>query len=187
MKKKIWIFLAAVCLLCLHVQTPVYARDEEILADIEDGNYAIEVTLEGGSGKASVTSPCDLTVVDGKGYARLTWSSSYYDYMIVEGEKYFPVNEEGNSVFEIPITLYDSPMAVIADTTAMGTPHEIDYTLTFYSDKIMGANETPQARARYSVYIAIGIVILCMAVSRVQKMRRNRKMRELAEKRKRSV
>ena len=30
----------------------------------------------------------------------------------------------------------DEEMPVIADTLAMGTPHEINYTLTFYSDSI---------------------------------------------------
>ena len=70
--------------------------------DKEDGEYSIQVDLEGGSGKASVTSPTILTVKDGHAYAQIQWSSSNYDYMIVDGEKYLPTNEEGmNSVFEI--------------------------------------------------------------------------------------
>ena len=52
----------------------------------EDGEYSIQVELEGGSGKASVTSPTILTVEDGKTYAQIQWSSSNYDYMIVDGE-----------------------------------------------------------------------------------------------------
>ena len=35
--------------------------------DKEDGEYSIQVDLEGGSGKASVTSPTILTVKDGHG------------------------------------------------------------------------------------------------------------------------
>ena len=47
-------------------------------------------------------------------------SMSNYDYMIVDGEKYLPTNEEGmNSVFEIPILTLDEAMPVVADTTAM--------------------------------------------------------------------
>ena len=61
--------------------------------DKEDGEYSIQVDLEGGSGKASVTSPTILTVEDGKAYAQIQWSSSNYDYMIVDGEKYLPTNE----------------------------------------------------------------------------------------------
>lgn len=99
--------------------------------DIEDGEYKIDVTLEGGSGKASVQSPAVLKVTDGKAIAEIVWSSSNYDYMIVDGEKYLPVNTEGNSVFEIPVTVFDKKMKVSADTTAMSTPHEIEYTLYF--------------------------------------------------------
>mgnify|MGYP000004822693 CR=1 FL=1 len=62
--------------------------------DREDGEYSIQVDLEGGSGKASVTSPTLFTVRDGNGYAQIQWSSSNYDYMIVDGEKYEPVNKD---------------------------------------------------------------------------------------------
>ena len=53
-----------------------------------------------------------------------------------DGEKYLPVNTEGNSQFEIPVKYFDKPMDVIADTTAMSEPHEIEYTLTFDSASI---------------------------------------------------
>ena len=49
---------------------------------------------------------------------------------IVDGEKYLPVNEEGNSVFEIPVKVLNEPFDIIGDTTAMSEPHEIDYKLT---------------------------------------------------------
>ena len=99
----------------------------------EDGTYTCSVTLEGGSGRATIESPTELTVADGKMTAEITWSSPNYDYMIVDGEKYLPVNTEGNSVFEIPVAALDTALAVTADTTAMSTPHEIEYTLTFDS------------------------------------------------------
>lgn len=136
------------------------AGDAAVEFDKEDGEYSIQVDLEGGSGKASVTSPTLFTVEDGHGYARIQWSSSNYDYMIVDGEKYLPTNEEGmNSVFEIPILALDEPVSVIADTTAMGAPHEIDYTLTFYSDSIGSKSQLPQEAAKRVVAVAMVIIV----------------------------
>ena len=96
-----------------------------------DGSYTCEVTLEGGSGRATVESPAALTVADGKMTATIVWSSPNYDYMIVDSEKYLPTNTEGNSTFEIPVAALGTPLSVVADTVAMSTPHEIEYTLTF--------------------------------------------------------
>ena len=98
-----------------------------------DGTYTCEVTLEGGSGRATVESPAALTVADGKMTATIVWSSPNYDYMIVDSEKYLPTNTEGNSTFEIPVAALDTALDVTADTVAMSTPHEIEYTLTFDS------------------------------------------------------
>lgn len=99
----------------------------------EDGEYTVEVTLEGGSGKATVETPTKIVFKDGEPTATITWSSDKYDYMIVAEAKYLPVNTEGNSTFEIPVYGFDYKMTVIADTTAMSTPHEIEYTLYFDS------------------------------------------------------
>ena len=98
---------------------------------LADGAYTCDVTLEGGSGRATVESPAALTVADGKMTATIVWSSPNYDYMIVDGEKYLPTNTEGNSTFEIPVAALDTPLDVVGDTVAMSTPHEIEYTLTF--------------------------------------------------------
>lgn len=98
-----------------------------------DGTYTCEVTLEGGSGRATVESPAALTVADGKMTATIVWSSPNYDYMLVDGKKYLPTNTEGNSTFEIPVSALDTALDVTADTVAMSTPHEIEYTLTFDS------------------------------------------------------
>ena len=98
-----------------------------------DGTYTCEVTLEGGSGRATVESPAALTVADGKMTAAIVWSSPNYDYLLVDGETYLPTNTEGNSTFEIPVAALDTALDVTADTVAMSTPHEIEYTLTFDS------------------------------------------------------
>ena len=109
----------------------VEAQAAEAVETPADGSYACEVTLEGGSGRATVDSPAALTVADGKMTATIVWSSPNYDYMIVDGEKYLPTNTEGNSTFEIPVSALGTPLSVVADTVAMSTPHEIEYTLTF--------------------------------------------------------
>lgn len=101
------------------------------IADLADGEHTVEVALEGGTGKASVDSPTVIRKDGDDIIAVITWSSPYYDYMIVDGQRYEPVNTDGNSVFEIPVSSFDSPLEVIADTTAMSEPHEIEYTLSF--------------------------------------------------------
>ena len=98
--------------------------------DLENGEYQAELTLEGGTGRATVDSPAKLVVEEGNATLTVTWSSPNYDYMIVDGEKYEPVNTEGNSVFEIPVKVLNEPFKVIGDTTAMSEPHEIEYDLT---------------------------------------------------------
>lgn len=123
---------------------PLDAFSEGVLTTAEslglaDGDYTAEVTLSGGSGKASVESPAKLTVADGQITAEIVWSSSNYDYMIVGEEKYLPVNMEGNSTFEIPVSAFDWRLPVTADTTAMSEPHEIAYTLQFDSASVQEA------------------------------------------------
>lgn len=103
---------------------------------LADGAYQVDVTLEGGSGRASVESPARMTVENGKVTATIVWSSSNYDYMKVDGVRYDAVIENDRSVFTIPVTCFDWKMAVIADTIAMSQPHEIDYALRFDSASI---------------------------------------------------
>ena len=158
----IWhrILMGVCCCLLLGVCLCRTVQAEPLSVDKEDGEYAIDVSMTGGSGKATVVSPTVFLVKDGKAYAKLQWSSSNYDYMIVDGEKYLPTNEEGmNSVFEIPVLSMDEGMPVIADTTAMGAPHEIDYTLTFYSDSIGSKSQLPQEAAKRVVAVAVVIIV----------------------------
>lgn len=96
--------------------------------------YTISVTLEGGSGRATVESPAKLRYTETRTcWATIVWSSPNFDYMKVDGQRYDPINTEGNSTFEIPVSVFDQPIAVIADTVAMSEPHEVEYTLTFDS------------------------------------------------------
>ena len=109
------------------------------MSALADGSYTIELTMEGGSGRASIQSPAQLAIADGAATATLEWSSPNYDYMLVNGEKYLPVNTEGNSVFEVPVEALDAPLTMIGDTVAMSTPHEVEYTVTFHSETLKSA------------------------------------------------
>lgn len=119
------------------VSNPVPLENDEQVNDevsLEDGTYSMGITFAGGSGKAEILSPISVTVAGGKAMATVQWNSPNYDYMIVNGEKYLPVNTEGDSIFEIPVLIFDEPMDIIGDTVAMSKPHEIEYTLTFHLD-----------------------------------------------------
>lgn len=105
--------------------------DTGLQPSLADGTYETAVTLTGGSGRASVESPAEITVKDGKISAKIVWSSPYYDYMIVDGVTYENEAESGNSTFTIPVAGFPYEMSVVADTTAMSEPHEINYTLNF--------------------------------------------------------
>ena len=124
-------------------ETAEATEDKKTVEDLklEDGAYTAEVAMEGGSGKASVESPAALEIKGGKITATIIWSSPNYDYMIVNDEKYEPVNKDGNSTFEIPVDAFDYKMPVTADTVAMSTPHEIEYTLQFDSASIAEAEK----------------------------------------------
>ena len=100
---------------------------------LADGSYTAEVAFSGGSGKSHIESPVTLTVKDGAVTATVVWSSSKYDYMVVDGEHCDVLTTEPGSTFEIPVAAFDTDLTVIGDTTAMSTPHEIEYTLNFAS------------------------------------------------------
>lgn len=105
--------------------------------ELTDGTYTVEVELTGGSGKSSVDSPATVVVSGGTMTAILVWNSPYYEYMLVDGVRYDPIQTEGNSTFEIPVVM-DADMEVSASTIAMSEPHLIDYTLHFDSSSAKG-------------------------------------------------
>ena len=139
--------------------------------NLADGEYTVEVTMEGGSGRASIQSPTELTIENGQAQAEIVWSSSHYDYMKVGETTYDPINTDGNSVFELPVTVMDKPMDVIADTTAMSVPHEIEYTLTFASDSITsGKQAAPGQQIIYlAVVVAAGVVVVILTKKKKSK------------------
>ena len=138
--------------------------------NLADGEYTVEVTMEGGSGRASIQSPTELTIENGQAQAEIVWSSSHYDYMMVDGDKYLPVNTEGNSTFEIPVSVFDEPMTVIGDTTAMSVPHE-EYTLTFASESVASV-QSSGGNGMGGAGIAIVLALVVAAVSSMRLRRR---------------
>ncbi len=108
---------------------------------LEDGEYLVDVRLEGGSGRASVDSPAKLSVQDGLASATIVFGSGNYDYMKVEDVRYDAELTGGRSAFTIPVAYFDWKMPVIANTIAMSTPHEIAYTLSFDAASIVPAEQ----------------------------------------------
>ena len=148
---------------------------DAVAIDLPDGEYSIEVNMTGGSGRASVSSPTWLIVKEGHAYARLLWSSSYYDYMIVDEQRYDNLTDDGsNSTFVIPITEMDEEINVLADTTAMGDPVEIEYHLTFYSGTIDDKDAIPQEAAIKVLWIAIAVIVVGGVLNYMLKKRRKR-------------
>ncbi len=124
MKRTIALVLSVVCLCFLFA-----ACGEQ---EISDGTYTVDVTLSGGSGRSYIES-ATVTIKDGAAVSGvIVWSSPFYDFMMIDGVRYEPIQSSGNATFEIPVVL-DQEMSVSADTVAMSQPHLIDYTLYFDS------------------------------------------------------
>lgn len=151
--------VCALFLLLFRENTALTARASQG-TELTDGEYAIELTLTGGSGKAAVETPTLLTIIDGAAWANITWSSSNYDYMLVDGTKYLNQSPQGaHSSFLIPVSALDEDLTVIADTLAMGTPHEVEYILHFYSDTIDSKSSLPKEGAKRVLLMAAFIIV----------------------------
>ena len=157
----------------------------ENILDLSDGNYLIDVAVEGGSGKATVETPAKLEIEGGKAYVTLVWSSPHYDYMLVGNEKILPVTAEPTSQFRVPVLAFDEKYEMTGNTTAMDNPHEIAYTFYFDSKTIEEA-PAPMASPRaedeqLGIYLAITIgclFVAALAISiAVGILRRNRQKR----------
>ena len=148
---------------------------EAVDVEYADGEYSIEVGMTGGSGRAAISSPTLMTIRDGKAYATLLWSSPHYDYMILEDHYYLnETTDGGNSTFEVPITAMDEGITVIADTTAMGDPVEIEYVLTFYQESVGRKSDIPQEAAKKVLTVGGAMIILGGILNYFVKKKRNR-------------
>ena len=139
-KRSICIILIALMMFiggCGRKSVPASVSGNDVSTAVEetqtlpDGEYSVEVTLEGGSGKASISSPAKIIMENGEMNAEIIWSSSNYDYLILDGTKYLSEIKDGRSCFYIPVSEDKAELDIKADTTAMSKPHEIDYKLIF--------------------------------------------------------
>ena len=157
MKARTSLWLASLFLALVLVLTPAAALaqgepvSDDPYADAitlpwDDGTYHVAVSMEGGSGRASISSPAEVTVTEGKAAARIVWSSPNYDY--------------SNSVFVVPLLAIDEPFDVIGDTTAMSKPHEVAYQLTFDSASAVAAGGTASTPA-----LPLPVIAACVAAA----------------------
>lgn len=112
----------------------IYPKKQESVS-LKNGSYRINVSLTGGSGRATITNPAYVIVKDGMAQAEIEWSSPNYDYMKVNKSRYDAdvkiLDKGGNSTFMIPIYSFNKKVPVTADTVAMSKNHEIHYWLQF--------------------------------------------------------
>ncbi len=148
----------AALLVLLALLTPVLAAQAP-----DDGAYTVELTMAGGTGKASIASPVEITVSGGEITATLIWSSSNYDRMTVDGVYYYPTATEGGSTFTIPIAL-DTLMEISAETIAMSQPHDIAYTLYFDSATLRDSGD---GCALWAAAAGAVVLLACGAVAAV--------------------
>ena len=128
---------------------------------LADGDYLVEVSLSGGSGRAKLASPAQLHVENGSCTATLVWGSRNYDYMRIGETKYLPLPDTDTSTFEMPVRFFDRPMAVIADTIAMSEPHEIEYSLLFSSESLQLQNSEADSASEMELYTAKQLKVEC--------------------------
>lgn len=176
-----WLAWALMGALLLGAPTAAAAKGEPLSDDPyadamqvawEDGDYLVNVSMAGGSGRASVSTPAEVSVKGGKAAARIVWSSPNYDYMVVAGKTYVPVNEDGNSVFLIPVLSIDEPFDVVGDTTAMSQPHEVSYQLLFDSASAVEAGTAgAPGHLVFLPVIAVCVALfgICLAVAIIRR------------------
>lgn len=118
------------------------------ISEIPDGSYWIRVSMTGGSGRASISSPTGFYVKDGQATADIHWSSARYDYMKLDGVRYDAFTDAaGHSAMTIPVSALDTSIPVLADTTAMSKPYEIEYQLSFDGNALLPMADASMAEA----------------------------------------
>ena len=100
--------------------------------EVKDGTYKPEFGFTGGSGRATIS--CSKVVVkDGKATATITFNSPNFTWVKSLGKTVTNENKGGNSTFTIPVNL-NGKTNIVAETTAMSQPYEVEYTLYCFID-----------------------------------------------------
>ncbi|MDO4753724.1 MAG: ABC transporter substrate-binding protein [Bacillota bacterium] len=98
-----------------------------------DGLYRIEAQLKGGTGRVKIHSPVEIEVKNGEITAVFIWTSSFYEYMLVDGQKHLPENrdkEKDTTTFRIPLKAIET-FPFVAQTSKMSRPYDIEYSIEF--------------------------------------------------------
>ena len=96
---------------------------------LADGTYSPDsFSWSGGTGKLSI-SCSQITISGGKAYATLVFSSGKIVYVKADGSQLGPVSQtDSTSTYEVPVAL-NANNTILACTTAMSQPHEVEYTV----------------------------------------------------------
>lgn len=119
-------------LFCIAAFSPFYVygdvKEAEELSMWQEGEYQPSVfSWSGGTGRVDIT--CEkVTIRKEKAYARIAFSSDSYGYVKVGEDKYMPLSADGESVFEIPVSLEENTK-ILGMTTKMSQAHEISYQI----------------------------------------------------------
>ena len=118
---------------------PAEAWKETAGVELADGEYLADVSLEGG--KAKLLTPALMTVEGGEVRATLVFGTTKIDYVLVDGEKYLPEENENGVAFTVPVAGFDRGLSIIVDSTAIKPATEVGYTVTFDSASIVPFGE----------------------------------------------
>ena len=119
---------ALAILLCLAVCAAAALAEP---AALPDGEYVPDgFAFSGGTGKVTITCP-QVVIADGEATATLVFSSPNYPRLVADGAEYTAEHEGKTSVFRVPMPL-NADVTVVGTTTAMSTPHDIEYVLHIY-------------------------------------------------------
>ncbi len=134
--------------------------------NLENGIYIMDVTCEGGLVGTQISSPQRVQIKDGTMTALVEWESEYYQYMDVNGTRYFPEDRKGNSKFKIPVSVTDADMPVTVCRNDLGVAGEAQCILRYDSSTIKRSstrtgNNTAIAMAGFSF---LGIMVLTSVI-----------------------
>ena len=118
---------------------PAEAWKETAGVELADGDYLVDVSLEGG--KAKLLTPAALNAEGGKYSVTLVFGTKKIDYVIVDGEKYLPEAVEDGLAFTVPVAGFDRGLSIVVDSTAIKPATEVNYTFTVHSEGIVEREE----------------------------------------------
>ncbi|MBQ4045333.1 MAG: hypothetical protein II627_02700, partial [Lachnospiraceae bacterium] len=109
--------------------------------DLKDGTYKPEdFTFEGGTGKVQIT--CDtVRVIGGRALAVICFSSTKYTKVQTGTETFAARIKNDKAQFTIPVDL-NTDQVIIATTTAMSEPHDIEYVIHVTLDENQAETES---------------------------------------------